>query len=368
MVFTINTDSIKKLMAGLGNNVSRDKNSILGNYHINISTDSFVITATNETDQVSMSVPIQSDIESSFLVKSDFFDRLKFLSGDVVFSLENNVLKLQNNSFTTTVKTTQDDGYPLETIEDYNILGNFSVKDIVDLSKVYIASSKSESATRELMGVLIDIKNNAINFVATDRTRLFWNRKPIKDNLDFYCIVEKNAIQHLVRHIEESDSLTILYKKDNEGNIVRIAFKFDSTIIISKTIKGKFPAYEKVILDNMENTKHAVVKRSDFKNALIKVLPLANSDLIYTDINFDNENMEIKTANDGEEAIDIVSLQQPITDPFSFTISGKYLMDFLNSSQADILHIYYKEGKPIEIKAENGTGIEYRYVMVVVKK
>ncbi|MGB9755456.1 MAG: DNA polymerase III subunit beta [Desulfurella sp.] len=368
MQFSIDANTIKKLVSNVSGGLSKDKNSILSNYMVSIKDNTISITSLNEVVQINTFSPIESEGDCEFLAKPDLFDRLKVLSGDIIFKLEDNILTIKNGSYKTTTKIFQSEGYSVESIEDYKIAGVFDSNDILELLKANIASSKEEQQTREFNGVLIEIEQKKANFVATNRSRLFWISKPIDNDISFYCIAEKDSVLQLSRILKANDRVTLLYKIDGE-NITKIAFQSSNCTIVSKTINGKFPQYQAVTLEEAQNVQCIAFDKESLKTALQKVLTLSNDELAVVEFNIQENNAQLNVTNkEGEIASDIIDFISYNHTPIILTINGRYVIDFLNNIQSNSVYFYYKEAiKPIELKATSEHNVCYIYVMTPVR-
>jgi DNA polymerase-3 subunit beta len=371
MRFSVDANIIKKIIPSISGGLSKDKNSILSNYHVSIADNVLSVTSSNEIVQINTTAPIESEGEHEFLARPDLFDRLKALNGEIVFELEDNLLTIKNGSYKTTAKIFQSEGYPLESIDDYKIVGSFESDDVLELLKTHIASSKEDEQTREFSGILIEIDQNKVNFVATNRSRLFWVSKAVDNDINFYCIVEKEGIMQLSRILKSNGKVSVLYKSEGD-NVSKIAFQTASTTVISKVINGQFPQYQAVLLEDAQNVSCIVFEKELLKNSLQKVLALSSDELSVVEFNIQDNTVELNVTNkEGELASDIVEFS-PVKDkvhtPIVLNINGRYTVDFLNNIQANIVYFYYKEPiKPLELKAISDNQISYVYVMTPVR-
>ncbi len=371
MQFSIDASIIKKLIFNVSGGLFKDKSSILSNYYVSIKKNQLSITSSNEVVQINAFSQIESDIECEFLAKPDLFDRLKPLNGEIIFEIDESLLTIKNGAYKTTAKVFPTDGYPLESIDDYKIVGTFDSNDILELLKAHIASGKDDEQAREFTGVLIDIQQNLINFVATNRTRLFWINKSIDDDINFYCIVEKEGLLQLSKILKINDKIVMLYKSDGE-NVTKVAFQCANAVIISKVIKGKFPQYQAVVLDDAQNVQCIVFDKEQLKSALQKVLVLSNDELAVVEFNIQEHRVLLNSSNqEGEIASDIIDFlpcEGKQTNPITLKISGRYALDFINHVQSNQVYFYYKEEiKPIELKSISENKINYIYVMTPIR-
>jgi len=355
--------------------LSKDKNSILSNYLLNIKDHKLTVTASNEIVQTSIEIGGLNGDDCEILAKPDLFTRLKVLSGEIECKLKDDVLHIKNGNYKTTAKVFKNDGYPLESIEEYQVLGSFDSKDLIEFLKSSISTASDKDQAREFTGVLMDIENGKANFVATNRARLLWVNKSIDNDAKFYAIIEKDGVEQISRILKdykENTNVNILYKVDGE-RIVKIAFQTDNIVVISKTIMGQFPQYQAVLLDNVTDIFCVKFNRNELKESIQRVTAFATADLALEITFKEDKTADLNVTNkEGEVANDVVNFS--VDDdkafvPLTINVNWKYVLDFLNNVKTDEVYLYYKEPvKPLELKAvSDESGIEYVYIMTPVR-
>jgi len=372
--FFIGANVIKDIL-NTATTLSKDKNSILSNYLLSIKDSKLTVTASNEIVQTSIEIGGLNGDDCEILARPDLFTRLKVLSGEIQCKLKDDMLHIKNGNYKTTAKVFKNDGYPLESIEEYQILGSFNSKDLLELLKSSISTGSDEDQAREFTGVLIDIENGKANFVATNRARLLWTNKSIDNDAKFYAIIEKDGVEQVSRILKDykdSINVNVLYKSDGD-RIVRIAFQTDNVVVISKTIMGQFPQYQAVLLDNVTDISCVKFNRNELKESIQRVTAFATADLALELTFKEDKTADLNVTNkEGEVANDVVNFS--VDDdkafvPLTINVNWKYILDFLNNVKTDEVYLYYKEPvKPLELKAVNDeNGIEYIYIMTPVR-
>lgn len=205
------------------------------------------------------------------------------------------------------------------------------------LSQVLPAISVSESRM-EITGVLMDFSNiekGEVVLVATDSYRLA--QKTLKLNLNEVnletlkilgdiksVIIPKNAVQEVVKSLEESEVLEVVVTES------QILFSFGNANILSRLINGKYPDYKQIIPDKF--LSKVVVKTSDIMHAIKAASFFAN---------IANNSVKVKVV--GKEKIEVSSETNGLGDNVSrlnaktegqdveVIYNYKYLIDGLNS-------------------------------------
>lgn len=117
-----------------------------------------------------------------------------------------------------------------------------------------------------MSGVLFEIKNDNITFVATDAHKLVRYRRS-----DFSCetetsiILPKKPLSHL-KNVMTEDEEVIVKVEINETNI---KLEFDDIVLICRLIDGKYPNYEAVI--PVQNPYKLTIDRKTLLNAIRRV-------------------------------------------------------------------------------------------------
>jgi len=166
----------------------------------------------------------------------------------------------------------------------------------------------------ELNGALFDLKENT-NFVSTDTRRLavYYSNANAKESK---IIVPKRSIAEIKRVIR--DDMKVYYDD------VYLILKNDEILFFTKLINGKFPAYEKIIPQNLKY--ELTLPKNEFLSHLKQVSIISNeikiiinSDKIVFE-SISDETMQAKTSFD---------ITTPLEE-FTFAVNSRYIMDFLN--------------------------------------
>lgn len=286
-------------------------------------------------------------------------DKLIIKASDYEFGLSYKIkkIKIEKNGFATVhaknivdmIKNLNNEDIVLETVENSLFIRQKSTKyklamfnygdfpnfpntegknkfdlDSSDLSrslKKILPAIDMNNPKASLNGALIDIKSDKINFVSTDTKRLAIYKLAKSNEKEFSLSIPKKAIMEMQKLFYEKIEL---FYDDN----ILIA-KNENFEFFTKLINDKFPDYEKVI---PKTQKTLTFKTEDFMDSLKKISVIAEKmklhftpkKLIFEGISLDN--MEAKTELD---------IELDITEEFSLNIKIKYLMDFLNSIEAE---------------------------------
>lgn len=112
-------------------------------------------------------------------------------------------------------------------------------------------------------GVLIEVADGGLNFVATDSNRLAFAKSAVSfvapGNMEF--IVPGKSISELLKCLPMTETVIDAYYGDNQ-----LAFHFEDTVFTTRLIEGKFPNYRPILYTNQEIT--LTVNRQQFLQAI----------------------------------------------------------------------------------------------------
>lgn len=185
----------------------------------------------------------------------------------------------------------------------------------------YAVSDKGEK--RELTGALLTMLDTSVALVGTDGKRL------ALATIDGVSSQQASTILP----IKTLDMLTSL---EGDGEVAissserHLFFKMGDRTLVSRTIDGKFPNYERVI--PRDNDKKATVGRAALAAAVRRVGLLAEEENSAIRLSFDADQVLISSRSaqlgEGEENVPATYQGEPVTT----VLHWKYLLDFLNAS------------------------------------
>ncbi|MDR1460575.1 MAG: DNA polymerase III subunit beta [Campylobacteraceae bacterium] len=203
----------------------------------------------------------------------------------------------------------------------------------------------------ELNGALIDIKNNFVNFVATDTRRLaiFKKNRDIEQN--FSLIIPKKAIIEFGKLFFEN--IEIFY---DENTFIA---KTEDLTFFAKLINGKFPDYERIVPKDkhfriqlnrekmVESIKQIAIISNEIK------ITLKQKNIAFESLN--DENIEAKTEIDFETGLE---------EEIDLAFNSKYMLDFLSSiEESNFILGYNDSNMPFTLEAKDFITI----VMPIIK-
>ncbi len=230
------------------------------------------------------------------------------------------------------------------------------------LSKLIKADTVDNTDYTEFGGVWLDVSDNKINFISTNRVRLLWISRETEVN-DFKAIIPVDVLPEIRKLILKYEKLlksydfnTIIINKDNY-----VGFIVGNDLVITDTIASKFPNYKSVVIHNIPNISSIVINTSMLRIAMQTVLAKSKKDFLVT-FNINDDGIHIT----GQNTVDVSYADGLNFKSVELKLNGNYVLDFLNKIDTDIVIFYYiEQGRPVEFKAVSN--VEYFYVITSSK-
>lgn len=172
---------------------------------------------------------------------------------------------------------------------EFNILGNpgedypalpliiekesFTItKDIFKNAIRQTVFSTSQDETRQsLTGVLLELSDNMISFVALDGYRLALRKLSTNTNIELKIIIPGRSLTELSKIIEDNDEDMNISAAP--GHVI---FNIGDTILYSRLLEGQFFNYKEII--RKEHKTRVSVNKRDFQNSLERASLLAKEE------------------------------------------------------------------------------------------
>jgi len=254
---------------------------------------------------------------------------IKAQENQITITQENSIYKL------TSFNASEFPEFP-DTEEMNNI--NIEIEELNKAIKKIYPVIDNNNPKYELNGALFDLKDNS-NFVSTDTRRLavYYSNANAKESK---IIVPKRSIAEIKRVIR--DDMKIFYDE------VYLILKNEEIFFFTKLINGKFPAYEKIIPQNLKYEIN--IPKNEFLSHLKQVSIISNEVKISINSNkivfesISDETMKAKTS---------FEINTPLEE-FTFAVNSRYIMDFLNVLENDMFTLGLNEPNiPFVLKNEN---------------
>lgn len=251
MKFKVASKALYSTLSGVSKVInSRNTLSILDNFHWKVDDGSLVITASDSENTLTAKVPITNlSGEGDFCVNarriSDIAKELPDVDVEFDINEENYAMKISFPGGNFDMVTLEGAQYP-QTIEAAEPDSSFEMQcpssQILNGIENTLFAVGTDELRPQMMGILWDIKEDGITFVATDTRKLVrYIDRTSAPGMTASCIlpVKPAVILKALLGKEEQVSVTISPRS--------AVFKTETITLTSRFIKGNYPDYNRVI-------------------------------------------------------------------------------------------------------------------------
>jgi DNA polymerase-3 subunit beta len=303
---------------------------ILSHVLLSFNNNSLRITATDLEIELIAKVELPNNVEATEITvpARKFIDLCKALpnGADLEIPIQTGKIVIRSGSSRFTLATLQASEFPK--VEQSRSQIEFTIPQSILkhlLDKTYFTMAHQD-VRYFLNGMLLDIKPDTLQTVATDghRLALAAYSTDFKISEPMQVIVPRKAVLELMRLLEENnDEIKVVIGTNH------IHVEADNFTFTSKLVDGKFPDYKRVIPKN--TNKLATIDRSLFKDALSRAAILCNEKFHGVRILMENNSMSIQANNvDQEEAEEKVGVNYD-GEKLDIGFNVTYLLDALGS-------------------------------------
>ena len=333
---------------------------ILSNVLLETENDSLKLTATDLDIGICSTIPATVEQVGSITVPArKFFDIIKALPDDSEINLsmkKNNFVSIKSAKAQFKIIGLPKEEFPqLPAFKDKDSI-NISQIDLKDMLNLTDFAISKDDTRYVLNGVLLTVKGDQINVVATDGRRLATTNKKLdkKTLVDRSVIIPTKTVQEVKRMLADDGEVQIKFS-DNQ-----ILFSFPTSFVISRLIEGEYPNYKKVIPEKSQ--KEVKVLREDFLSATRRASIFTDQDSMAIKFSIKKKKMIIsKNTPYLGEAKEEIDIDYTGADEFDIGFNPRYLIDVLKSMTDDeIIFEVDDPNKPGVIRK----GTEYTYVVL----
>jgi len=213
-----------------------------------------------------------------------------------------------------------------------------------------------------LNGLLLELEQNNIRFVATDGHRLAYASYSSEENYGEkkQIIIPRKAVQELLRLLDDSDSLVQLRIGNNH-----LQASVGDITMTTKLIDGRYPDYNRVI--PREGNRTLVVEKNEFSNAISRVSILSNEKYRGIRMSMKEDLVEIHANNpEQEEAEEELSVQYS-GEPMEIGFNSAYMVDALAALDNNDVSIYFIDENSSSLIHTQVDQEEYKFVVMPMR-
>jgi DNA polymerase III subunit beta len=362
-LFVLHTDIYGPLQAVSRSIAVKPQLPVLSNVLIQTEKDYLKISATNLEIGVIKKIRAEVLEEGEITIPAKIFaEIINSLSGERI-CLESSAdqLKISTENFSGVlngIAATEFPTIPLSSEKSITINGELLHTSLPEIS--YAAAI--DEARPILTGILTQIKDHTIEFVATDGFRLAHKKMtlPKENSLNFKALIPRRTFEEVVKLINEDlkgekSSEISISTSDNQNQMI---FTIGSTQLSSRLIEGNYPVWEKIVPQTFVTT--SVIDRAD----LIKAIKLAAvfsrdaANIVKLNVEKDKIKVLSEARELGQQETDLEVTSEG--EQLQISFNNKYLLDALSNCTAKEVTIKFSGNLSPALIVPNGEdGLEY---------
>jgi DNA polymerase-3 subunit beta len=344
--------------------------NVLEGVKMETNDNQLILTTTDLENEFKAFINCEVFSEGSIIIPSKELFKIvsKIDYPEIQLELEENKLIINSLGFKAELTTISEGEYPeidFGDFEDSIVLNSEDFENAINY--VVYASSYPEDSNPVFAGILLEIEDNKINFVATDGSQLAFyslNYKGIKTKgANYKLIVPVKSLNAVIKELNQEVSIGF-----NQNSI---SFSYDTEygkiVINSKLIEGNFPEYKEVIPSKFKTSFN--VSKKPFLNAIKRVSLLSKSKELSGVVIFDIsknklviESIESEIGKAKEELV----ISNFKGEPLNIAFNSKFLEDMLNKIKEDELKLSFIDSdSPLKCELENKE--EFLYLLMPVR-
>lgn len=246
---------------------------VLDNILLSVEGNKLKIAATNLEIGVVKHINVEVESEGETTVPAKTLVELISGLGQNKLSLESQseILAVQSGKFKATINGITAADFPVIPLSfDKGI--NFPKEAFLTSSQILFASAADEGRPI-LTGILMEVSDGKLDFVATDGFRLAHRRlnlskQPALSAAEgFRSLIPRRTFEEVLRLINEEEVEEVSISTSQNQN--QVLFSLGNTVVSSRLIEGQFPAWGKIIPQKI------IARAMVSKDELLKAIKLA---------------------------------------------------------------------------------------------
>ncbi len=270
--------------------------------------------------------------EGSIVVNSRIFGDIikKLPDEDIDIYVEKNNINIKCNNSEFNIAASPGEDYPeLPLVVENN---SFSMpKDMFkEVIKQTVFATAQDETRPSLTGVLAEIVDNEVSFVALDGYRLALKKIMLEEStgINEKIIIPGRSLVELNKILDDSEDLFKISL--STGNII---FNLGDTIMYSKLLDGQFFNYREIIRNDHETT--ITVFKQKFQNSLERASLLAKEEKAnLVKLTVDNDKVVIRSNSEiGDVHEEVLGSQHG--DSLNIAFNSRYILEGIRNIESD---------------------------------
>lgn len=336
---------------------TNDQTPALTGLHLAVNQESLTITANNLQIAIQTKLPCNVMKTGEHIVSGRLFcDLVRKLSDDnVIIEWKDEQVLVSTETMEFSLNTIVDDEFPEYPVCEEKVI-SLTDYELERLIRNSVFATSNDDHQPIFSGVLLEIENQGINFVATDSNRLSFVKaqtgQAYLDQGEF--IIPKPNLIELGRCLPITETMIEVFFGSNQ-----LAFRFDDTIFTTRLIDGKFPQYRSVLFTEQETI--IVIKRQQLIQALERAALFGRVPVM---IQVTEGVLEIGTTSNLGKSQEQYSVEHRGPKEQA-AYSPKFMLDMLKTMDADQVEFRFEGSRQALIKAVDSD--DHLYILMPIR-
>jgi len=339
---------------------TNDQTPALTGLHLSAHTDHVTLTANNLQIAVQTKAPCHVFEPGEHIVSGKLFCELvrKLPDEPVIIEWKEDQIFISVDTMEFALNTIVSDEFPEypSCQEKVMSLTDYELERLIRNS-AFAASNDEHKPI--FLGVLVEIAEKNINFVATDSNRLSFVRAQTGEThmeTGEFIIPKVNLIE-LVRCLPMTETLVEVFYGDNQ-----LAFRFEDTVFTTRLIDGKFPRYRGVLVTDQETS--VIIKRQKFIQALERAALFGRADEAPVLIEVNEGILQMATTSRLGKSQEQCSVEHQGPQQQA-AYAPKFLLDMLKTMGGDLVEFRFEGTRQALLKAADSD--DHLYVVMPMR-
>ena len=226
---------------------TRDTSPALTGVYMECKDGELVVRASDMEIGIEAYAGVEVDEPGSAILEAKFFIPLmrRLPPGEVVIRAlkEQQMLEITAGSGSFRLQTMVADEFPKLDTSERDPLVNLPSHLLARMIRQTVYATRKEQGHSAFTGLLMEYSSGELKLVATDSSRLCFNRQALPGGQDFKLIVPARTCAELLRILPtDEESLVEISRMGNQ-----VIFAQDDAIVVSRLLEGQYPDYNRVI-------------------------------------------------------------------------------------------------------------------------
>lgn len=355
-------DLLPKLQAAARSVGVRSTLPVLDNILLSIENNRLKVAATNLELGVIKYLSVEVETEGEITVPAKTLVELISGLGQNKITLEatGEILTVQAGKFKASINGISASEFPAIPLMDNKSI-SFPKDAFLTSAQILFASAIDEGRP-VLTGILTEVIDGKLNFVATDGFRLAHRELKLPISIGFKSLIPRRTFEEVLRIIseEEIEEVGIAASKDQN----QVVFNLGNTVVSSRLIEGVFPAWSKIIPQKI--VTRAMVEKEDLLKAikLAAIFAKNEANIIVLTIGKDTLKLESHAKEVGSQENEIEG--QIEGEELQIAFNTKFILDAISNSPSSQIMIEFSG--PLSAALVKPIGIEgLEYIVMPVR-